>query len=72
MGQHLEVDMIYMLVTSQILQAVVMLPSVPDILTKNTRMETRLLTRDLLVIHQALLISRQKNGKYGNWNGHDQ
>ena len=61
-----------MLVTSQLLQTAVMLASVADILTKNTSPETRLLMRDLLVIQQVILISRQKNGKYGHWNGHDQ
>ncbi len=70
MDQPLDMDMIFMLMTSQI-QTAVVLTSVTVITTKNTRRVTRHLGRDFTVVQQVLNISRQWSGRCGPCSLHE-
>ncbi len=70
MDQSLDMELIFLLMTSQI-QTTVGLASVTVITTKNTRRMTRHLGRDLTVVQQVLNISRQWSGRCGPCSLHE-
>ena len=58
---------ILLFMENQIKKTKVMLESVKVIITKNIRWMTRHLGRDFMVVQQVLFISRQWNGRCGDW-----
>jgi hypothetical protein len=67
--QYLEMDVIYMFVTRQILQTTVKHTSVAVTTTRSTSTMTRHHGRDFMGTQQDFAISRQMSGRCGHWSG---